>query len=147
MKSTALFWAWQGPIRILNEGVTALFPVELTPGNTGTTIQNYVVQSREKVMTLGYHQKWDYRGIDRFLRLPVKVEVPSATPITFTIELKDGIAIGSLYRPTVFRTRDDSSWIGITVDEASSAYVKFRTDTGGDFVVSKEVDPGPMAGK
>lgn len=84
--------------------------------------------------------------VSHFVHLSNELQIPSNNPITFTIELKDGIAIGSLYRPSVFRTRDDSTWISIVVDEASSASVKFRTDAGGHFVVSKEVDPGPMAG-
>lgn len=40
-----------------------------------------------------------------------------------------------------------NSWNKVSMDEHSDGAVSFHTDSGGHYVVSKAIDPGPMAGK
>jgi len=56
--------------------------------------------------------------------------------------------LSSLYKPDIYWSDDGTrNWVKVPVDDHAKGYVAFSTDSGGHFVVSKSVAPGPMAGK
>lgn len=77
----------------------------------------------------------------------VQIRLSSEDRMLVTIGLKSGVYIDSLHRTNVFYTDGDGSWTSISIDTTDSNFVQFRTDSGGQFVVVKETNPGALAGK
>nr|XP_039264371.1 protein DD3-3-like [Styela clava] len=86
--------------------------------------------------------------ISNFVLLSQNAQASEGNPIHMSISLESGNGIGSLFEAVVYRTTDDSTWISLELDskKSSSSSAHFKTESGGHFVVAKQVAPGPMAG-